>query len=394
MEQTDNFAYLLPFIFFIFGTIFLIANRWSPGSPRYWGLGYICAALGFAFPMLAYWLPLPIQAIFSNLFFFAAFFSYGQALLVRFKRPTWFWTRFEFAIGAFAVVCWLIVVREDLRSQLAIGDASLAVLLAISIVAVWKHARSPIDRLLVGMASLVVIETTVRVTVLLVSTSAGDFSSLDLFLSSDYAFLMQVFASVVGFVMALTVLGSVVVDVVTGHRRAAEHDPLTDLLNRRGFEQALPEPVDGVFPAGAVIIGDIDHFKQVNDRFGHAAGDHVIIGFAERLKASFRNASAIARFGGEEFVTFLPDVSRTDAADMAEEARLAFEAMDWSGQGVLGSITASFGVSTTAPGDHSVHDAIARADACLYVAKNAGRNRVISEGQRPPDSPPTLRVVS
>ncbi|WP_353622884.1 GGDEF domain-containing protein [Aliirhizobium terrae] len=325
---------------------------------------------------------------------FAAFFSYGQALLVRFKRPTWFWTRFEFAIGAFAVVCWLIVVREDLRSQLAIGDASLAVLLAISIVAVWKHARSPIDRMLVGTASLVVAETVVRVAVLLASTSAGDFASLDQFFVSDYAFLMQVFASIVGFVMALTVLGSVVVDVVTGHRRAAEHDPLTDLLNRRGFEQALPQAVDGAFPAGAVIIGDIDHFKQVNDRFGHAAGDHVIIGFAERLKASFKNASAIARFGGEEFVTFLPDVSRADAADMAEEARLAFEALDWSGQGVLGSITASFGVSTTAPGDHSVHDAIARADACLYVAKNAGRNRVISEGQRPPDSPPTLRVVS
>jgi diguanylate cyclase (GGDEF)-like protein len=394
MEQTDNFAYLLPFIFFVFGTIFLIANRWSPGSARYWGLGYILSALGFAFPILASGLPLPIQAVVSNLLFFVAFFCYGQALLVRFKRPIWFWTRFEFAIGAFAVVCWLIVVREDLRSQLAIGDASLAVLLAISIVAVWKHARSPIDRMLVGMASLVVLETAVRVTVLLVSTSAGDFSSLDLFLSSDYAFLMQVFASIVGFVLALTVLGSVVVDVVTGHRRAAEHDPLTDLLNRRGFEQALPQAVDGAFPAGAVIIGDIDHFKQVNDRFGHAAGDHVIIGFAGRLRTSFSNASTIARFGGEEFVTFLPDVSRADAADMAEEARLAFEAMDWSGQGVLGSITASFGVSTTAPGDHSVHDAIARADACLYVAKNAGRNRVISEGQRPPDSPPTLRVVS
>jgi diguanylate cyclase (GGDEF)-like protein len=395
MEQTDNFAYLLPFIFFVFGTIFLIADRWSPGSARYWGFGYILAALGFAFPILAYWLPLPVQAVFANLLFFAAFFSYGQALLVRFRRPTWFWTRFEFALGAFAVVCWLIVVREDLRSQLAIGDASLAVLLGISVVSVWKHARSPIDKLLVAMASLVVVETVVRVTALVLSTTANDFSSLDQFLSSDYAFLMQVFASIVGFVMALTVLGSVVTDVVTGHRRAAEHDPLTDLLNRRGFEQALPVATGGAFPAGAVIIGDIDHFKQVNDRFGHAAGDHVIIGFAEGLRANFKSAaSAIARFGGEEFVTYLPDVSRADAAQLAEAARIAFEAMDWGAHGVAGPITASFGVSTTAPGDHSVHDAIARADACLYVAKNAGRNRVVSEGQRPPDAPPSLRIVS
>jgi diguanylate cyclase (GGDEF)-like protein len=391
---TDNFAYLLPFIFLVFGTIFLIAHRWSSGSARSWGCGFIAAAFGFVFPVVAYALPLPVQAVFSNVFFFVAFFFYGHALLARFGRPRLFLPRLAFALAAFAAVCWLILVRQDLRSQLAVGDASLAILLAISIVAVWKYARSPIDRMLVFITSMVVAETAVRVTALLLSTSAGDFSSLDQFLSSDYAFFMQVAASIVGFIMALTVLGSVVADVVNGHRRAAERDPLTDLLNRRGFEQALPEAKGGAFPAGALSVGDIDPVKRVNDRFGHAAGDHVIIGFADVLRADFKSAIAIARFGGEEFVTFLPDVGRTDAARMAETARLAFEAMDWGAHGIDGAVTASFGVSTTAPGDHSVHDAIARADACLYVAKKSGRNRVVTEGQRPPDGQPPLRIVS
>ncbi len=394
MEQTDNFAYLLPFIFLVFGAIFLIADRWSDGSARYWGMGYISAAIGFAFPILAYALPLPAQAVFSNAFFFVAFFLYGHALLVRFRRPTLLLPRLAFAVAAFALVCWLIVGMEDLRSQLAVGDTSLAILLAIAVVAVWRFAKSPIDRLLVIMPSLVVLETAVRVTVLLASTSAGSFESLDQFLSSEYAFLMQVAASIVGFIMALTVLGTVVADVITGHRRAAEHDPLTDLLNRRGFEQAVPKNGGAGFPAGAVIVGDIDHFKQVNDRFGHAAGDHVILGFADALRSSLTSASAIARFGGEEFVAFLPAVSVADAAQKAELARMAFEEMNWREHGIDGSITASFGVAMTAPGDHFVRDAIVRADACLYIAKNSGRNQVTTEVSRPPEGPPPLRIVS
>ncbi|MBW9087211.1 GGDEF domain-containing protein [Rhizobium wenxiniae] len=393
MEQTDNFAYLLPFIFLVFGSIFLIADRWSDGSARYWGLGYISAALGFAFPILAYALPLPAQAVLSNVFFYAAFFLYGHAMLVRFRRPTLLLPRLLFTLAAFAVVCWFILVQEDLRSQLAIGDSSLAVLLGIAIASVWRFAKSAIDRMLVIIASMVVLETAIRVTALLLSTSAGSFEELDQFLSSEYAFLMQMAASIVGFIMALTVLGSVVSDVITGHRDAAERDPLTGLLNRRGFEQALPTAKSGDFPAGAVIIGDIDHFKQVNDRFGHAAGDHVIIGFAQILRANLKSV-AIARFGGEEFVAFLPGASLAEAVQRAEQARLGFEAMSWHAHGVDGLITASFGVSMTAPGDHFVRDAIVRADACLYSAKNSGRNRVVSEGQRPTEGPPPLRIVS
>ncbi len=393
MEQTDNFAYLLPFIFLVFGTIFLIADRWSDGSARYWGLGYVLSSFGFAFPVIGFALPFWVQAVVANALFFSAFLLYGQALLVRFKRPRLLVARLSFALVAFAVTCWFILIEENLRSQLAVGDSSLAILLAISIIAVRRSARSLIDRMLVVITSLVVIETTARVVVLLASTSADSFESLDQFLSSEYAFLMQVAASLVGFVMALTVLGSVVSDVITGHRDAAERDPLTGLFNRRGFEQALPETLGGNFPAGAVIVGDIDHFKQVNDRFGHAAGDHVIIGFAQILRANLRSV-AIARFGGEEFVSFLPGIGRAEAAEMVEKARLGFAAMSWRDHGIDGTITASFGVSVTAPGDHSVHDALGRADACLYMAKNAGRNRVVTEGQRPPEGPPPLRIVS
>ncbi len=392
--MSDNFSYLLPFVFLMFGLIFLAANRWSPGAARYWGLGYILSAFGFIFPVLAQAAPLKVQASISQLLFFAAFFFYAHALLVRFRRPRWLIARLGLAIGGLGWVIWLITVREDLRSELAFGDAWLAIMLAVSVVAVWRHAVSPIDKMLVGVASLTVLETALRVTALLAFTSAGDYASLDQFLSSQYAFFMQVGASIVGFIMALTVLGSVMTDVIAGYRWSAEHDPLTELLNRRGFEETVPKPKSGAFPAGAMIVADIDHFKQVNDRHGHAAGDHVIIRLAQALKSTLHGSPIIARFGGEEFVAFLPDVTGAQAAQMAEEARRAFACTDWSEHGIDGMVTASFGVSTTARGDHSAHDAIGRADACLYLAKNSGRDRVVAEGQRPLESPPPLRIVS
>ncbi|WP_312991553.1 GGDEF domain-containing protein [Rhizobium populisoli] len=224
---------------------------------------------------------------------------------------------------------------------------------------------------------------------------------LDEFLASDYAFFMQVGASILGFLLALTVLGTVMLDVVGQHRHAAEHDPLTDLLNRRGFERAIPDfgtnsGKDG-YPAGAVIVCDIDHFKLVNDRFGHAAGDTVIVGLAAALRNGLPGDALSARFGGEEFVAFLPGVTLAEAGVLANAIRLTFAARDWREGGISQQITSSFGVSFTARGDHSMHDAIGRADACLYAAKSSGRNLVVTEGQQgapAAGTPRQLRIIS
>ncbi|WP_341872386.1 GGDEF domain-containing protein [Neorhizobium vignae] len=239
-----------------------------------------------------------------------------------------------------------------------------------------------------------IADNLVRVSALLILTSSGTYTTLDDFLASDYAFFMQMSASVIGFLMALTVLGTVMLDVVWQHRHAAEHDPLTDLLNRRGFERAIPDFSRESFPSGAVLVCDIDHFKLVNDRFGHAAGDMVIVGLAAALRDGLPSDALVARFGGEEFVAFLPGVTLAEAGMLCNAIRLAFAARDWREGGVTQQITASFGVSATASGDHSMHDAIGRADACLYAAKSAGRNQVVMEGQQAAHAPTQLRVVS
>jgi diguanylate cyclase (GGDEF)-like protein len=394
MESHDNFAYLLPFIFFVFGCTFLFLERWGSAPSRYWGVGYIVAALGFVSPLILAGLPVPVQAIVANTFFLAAFFSLGHAILTRFGRPLLTAARLIFCAAAFLCISYMVLVEPDLRGELAVSDIACSILLIIPLWQVRRHIRLPIDRLLVALVGLVIADNLVRVSALLILTSSGTYTTLDDFLASDYAFFMQMSASVIGFLMALTVLGTVMLDVIWQHRNAAEHDPLTDLLNRRGFERAIPDFSRESFPSGAVLVCDIDHFKLVNDRFGHAAGDMVIVGLAAALRDGLPSDALVARFGGEEFVAFLPGVTLAEAGMLCNAIRLAFAARDWREGGVTQQITASFGVSATANGDHSMHDAIGRADACLYAAKSAGRNQVVMEGQQAAHAPTQLRVVS
>lgn len=156
-------------------------------------------------------------------------------------------------------------------------------------------------------------------------------------------------------------------------REAADTDPLTGLLNRRGFDRI----VDG-HGAGALVYLDLDHFKSVNDAFGHQAGDDVLRDTARALRGAVRDGDVLARFGGEEFVVFLPEADAAEARDVAERARAALEADVAIGDR---RVTASFGVALRAP-ELALARAMERADAAAYDAKQAGRNRVTmwSEG--------------
>lgn len=394
MDSHDNFAYLLPFIFFVFGCTFVFLDRRGAVSARYWGIGFICAALGFSVPMALRGLPVEAGAVVAEACFMAAFFCYGHALYRRFRLPAAVLPRAMFVAVVMAAMGYAILVAQDLRAELLLSDLASTLLLAVPVLSVRKALRRPIDKLLVAMSGMVVLDTGSRFIGMLALTSSGTYASLDDFFASNYAFYNQVAASVIGFLLAMTVLGTMMLDVIGRHRRAAEHDPLTDLLNRRGFERSIPDFTRDSFPAGAVLVCDIDHFKLVNDRFGHAAGDVVIARLAAALRQGLTGKAMVARFGGEEFVAFLPGATLAEAGVLANALRLTFAASDWRETGINQQITASFGVSSTARGDHSMHDAIGRADACLYAAKAGGRNQVVTEGQFAPEVPPSLRVIS
>jgi len=169
-------------------------------------------------------------------------------------------------------------------------------------------------------------------------------------------------------------------------RRESLLDPLTKIANRKSFddgmEAAIAEAGDNDAPLCLMII-DIDHFKTFNDTYGHQTGDQVLRLVAMTLKSNIKGKDLAARYGGEEFVAILPSTDIEGAVIVAENIRRAIQAKELlkrSTNEKLGRITASFGVAAYRAGD-TAGMLIERADRCLYAAKHAGRNRVVSESE-------------
>jgi two-component system cell cycle response regulator len=161
-------------------------------------------------------------------------------------------------------------------------------------------------------------------------------------------------------------------------------DALTGLFNRRyvmGHLERLLTKSGEQKKTFAVLMLDIDHFKHVNDTYGHAAGDEVLREFAHRLSRHMRNFDLVARIGGEEFLAILPDIDLPMAKMVAERlcAVIADEAMVCTPDGAALKITASIGITLASGGNEAVDAVLKRADTALYRAKNSGRNRVDTE---------------
>jgi diguanylate cyclase (GGDEF)-like protein len=180
------------------------------------------------------------------------------------------------------------------------------------------------------------------------------------------------------------------------HRDAASTDELTGLLNRRGFFAAAQQLVARQAKKGepvSVLMFDLDHFKNINDSFGHMVGDEALRAFGATAIGTLRASDVVARFGGEEFVAMLPG-SLADATTAAERVRLAFQAAGAVVAGRPLAATVSVGAAS-APLCADVAALLATADSALYQAKAKGRNRVEGiEQTLPAASRPPLALVA
>lgn len=161
----------------------------------------------------------------------------------------------------------------------------------------------------------------------------------------------------------------------------ASMDYLTRVPNRRGLEQRLNEALALFKRHGrqfGLLMLDIDHFKALNDTYGHIAGDRLLRALAEALVREVRGSDFVARYGGEEFAILLPESSAQESYVVAEKLRSAVERLEVEHGGETIRVTASIGIAEVTAADIYLETVIARADAALYGAKTAGRNRVLS----------------
>lgn len=160
--------------------------------------------------------------------------------------------------------------------------------------------------------------------------------------------------------------------------RSSHIDPLTGLQNRTAFETALDNEIDRSHRHQmpfSILVLDIDHFKRINDRYGHLAGDAALSQFARLLGERVRCSDRTFRFGGEEFVVFLPNTGLSGAARLAERIRAATRGLQCVWQGQIIPLAVSIGAAELRLGERGP-ELFARADEALYQAKLGGRNRV------------------
>ena len=185
--------------------------------------------------------------------------------------------------------------------------------------------------------------------------------------------------------MAMFIILMMASDISAKMKRLAVHDQLTGLLNRRGFneygERAFATAKRSGLPL-SVIMTDIDRFKFINDKYGHAAGDTALAHFAKVVSANRRKADVIARVGGEEFALLLPGTDLRDALAMADQLceKIGSTPVEMTSIGL--PMTSSFGVATISRKDSCLDDMVRRADRALYRSKRAGRNQVDLESSQ------------
>ncbi len=305
--------------------------------------GSLGLALLIALPWAGWW-PLPLTGL------ALAGFVVASRRMPGARRPEYL-----------AMLAWLLSVGIVAMGCIATGGLRGPAGPWLAIPAVALAVRFRLRGVIAGS-----VLTSAIMVVIALTTNGAFHSPLPsfLWLTADIALIV----SNVGYTLAL--LGS---DL--HHRGEALIDPLTGLLNRKALEARVAELSEQARvnrQPVALVVGDLDHFKSINDRHGHVIGDAVLRAAAYRIRTVLRAYDLAYRLGGEEFLVVLPGADPTDAAAVAESLRAGIDAEDAEGI----RFTMSFGVSASDGGEFDFAAVFERADAALYVAKSEGRNRV------------------
>lgn len=333
-------------------------------------LSYAIRILCFGVLYFAFAQEAPVLRLVANSFILIATMLLSVALSDRLgQRPRY---GILFTIGAIslAALCFYQFVEPSLPARAAILNLGLAAVcfLMLADVARAPH-RTPVDQLLFGLIAIACFCFLIRPLTFQVTGIASDQ------IEGTYWLIVSISDALICSTLAVGIFAIIAADVVDGVKLEGQTDVLSGLFNRRGFEsRALDSLARQAAGAQAtMILSDLDHFKAINDRFGHSSGDKVIRAFSEILKDKAPRDAIIARLGGEEFAVLLPRGQAAAARCLAEAARSTFKEM---APGIVGNEftpTASFGIAV-ASNDEGLLALIDRADRALYQAKNEGRD--------------------
>ena len=272
-------------------------------------------------------------------------------------------------------IAWIgaVTTIEDPAMRLTIGAGIVAVYAALTASELWSERRRAMQRRWIA-----IVIPVAHGCVLMLPILVGDLLRLN-----GQNFVSSFWVSLFSIELVLYAIGTVFVifmmvsdRAVAVHKTAASIDPLSGMLNRRGFSEACARVIEREATAGrpvTVMIFDLDHFKSINDRFGHPAGDEILKLFSAVVINNLRISDLSGRIGGEEFAALLP-CSLEEGVLVAERVREAFENSNITCEEGAVDTTVSIGVAG-GPAGTELEVLLASADTALYQAKRGGRNR-------------------
>lgn len=364
--------------------------RHLPGTGSF-ALGFFCGFLGFVLTVLRSSVPNFISIVVLHFFMLAAFALFYRGILLFFRSPRT--TRFLWTSIAVATLLLTYFSTVDNRIAPRIVIISLVLLLARGLIAVelFRQAgqRSSLNIFAVLMA-IYALFGACRVIATFLHGPPYDLLETSRFQTVPLI-INLVFICIIG-LFCLLMLSSELVAIVEAQ---SLHDHVSGALNRRGIDQRLALELSRAERDGdrlAIALIDIDHFKQINDTAGHAAGDAALKQVAQVISARLRSYDFFGRYGGDEFLLVLPQTSSDDALRIAERMEQAIRGLTVSRLAL--PITLSIGLTFATPGETAV-SILARADMALYDAKRAGRNctRILLPSmEEDPDNPGNIDI--
>ncbi|WP_315926235.1 GGDEF domain-containing protein [Mesorhizobium sp. SP-1A] len=352
-------------------------------SARWLGFAYL---LGMVYFVIEFSIPafddarLPVVAAFAS--FLAATLVYNAGLAHKYDVARPWWPMLLLLLAASVVVFFAQDLPRQSLARMMAYQLPYAAMQLVGAGIIWstRQRLDRLDRMLMGV--LVASAAQFASKPFLAHMLGGWGAEPQAYVQTVYAMASQSLGTVFGMTVALLTLVILVRDVMSDATSRSEIDALSGLLNRGGFqrrgEATLHDATRLRIPV-SLVLADLDHFKLINDNFGHAAGDHVIETFAGFLRDAAARSHVAGRIGGEEFAILLPGANLAAARLFAEGARSAFGAMSIRGLPSDHRCTASFGVAELQL-QEGFAELMRRADEALYSAKKGGRDQVRAAG--------------
>ena len=280
-----------------------------------------------------------------------------------------------YAVSAVVLALAVAVTNDDAPRLIIVNTGYGAMYVVCLTTILMVPRRGLVDMTIIAVVALGAIDFLVRPNLTLMYQSS---IPEEAYRESFYYSIISLVLGVKSVLGAMVLMGATIAEWTTSLRESSEEDPLTGLHNRAAFEEVMETDIPKAQAEGrpfSLVVADIDHFKQVNDIWGHQAGDKAISSFGKLIGEMVRGCDTAGRVGGEEFCIAVTNCPNAPAERLAERIRQAFAQLSHEGLSNDIRLTASFGVATAQEGE-TYERLFARADEALYKAKSNGRNRV------------------